>query len=266
MQRLKEFINDELQLNESLLVVGLLGAIATHFAIKAGKKTKKYCDNFWDWALGEKELSMTSASESLNEEKETKFDKNKVEPAQIEKDDILKKIIEKTEPESSEKNKKGFYVFQNLFKETPELAKINKAPYFANYVLFMDPGDKDHEDQKPNFYGMLGFSVKYWSVVAKKGKDEKIKEAANNYTKYMNIFAVQTDPKYAKAGLFDVYLETMKKAAKELHMNGITIKYGDNDKLSEVFKKYGFEKIEGLDGYMSLPLKDKKDEEKETTL
>lgn len=261
MIRLNQYINEELQINEGLLILCLLGAVATHFAVKAGKKCKKYGDNFWGWALGEKEISMSNASESLNESEDNKkkFDKSKVQPAQIEKDDILKKVIEKTEPESSEKSKKGFYVFQNLLKENPELGKINKAPYFANYVLFMDPGDKDHEDQKPNFYGMLGFSVKYWSVVAKKGKDEKIKEVAKNYTKYLNIFAVQSDPQYVKQGLFDIYLDTMKNAAKELHMDGITIKY-DNDKLVEVFKKYGFEKIEDLDNYMMLPLKVKKED------
>ena len=105
---------------------------------------------------------------------------------------------------------------------------------------------------------MLGFSIKYWNVVAKKGKDAKIKEAASKLTDYLNIFAVQTDPKYAKAGLFDVYLESMKKAVKELKMTGITIKYED-EALAEVFAKYGFKKIDDLDRYMILG--EKKEEE-----
>ena len=203
---------------------------------------------------------MSQASESLNEAKKQKFDKNNVMPQQIESPDILQKVIDKTGPKSTNKTKKGFYVFQQLLKEDSNFKKINKAPYFPNYVVFMDPGSEDNPDQKPNFYGMLGFSVKYWKVVSKKGKDEKIKEAASKLINYMNIFAVQTDPKYAKEGLFDIYLESMKKAVKELKMTGITIKYED-EALAEVFAKYGFKKIDDLEGYMILG-----EEKEETTL
>lgn len=259
MKHLNEYINEELQINE-FLVTALCAAVICHFTVKGLKKIRKYSNNFWDWATGEKNLSMSQASESLNEAKKQKFDKNNVMPQQIESPDILQKVIDKTGPKSTNKTKKGFYVFQQLLKEDSNFKKINKAPYFPNYVVFMDPGSEDNPDQKPNFYGMLGFSVKYWKVVSKKGKDEKIKEAASKLINYMNIFAVQTDPKYAKEGLFDVYLESMKKAVKELKMTGITIKYED-EALAEVFAKYGFKKIDDLEGYMILG-----EEKEETTL
>lgn len=259
MRHLNEYINEELQINE-FLVTALCAAVACHFTVKGLKKIRKYSDNFWGWATGEKDInmSMSQASESLNEAKKPKFDKDNIMPQQIEKEDILQKVIDKTGPKVTNKSKKGFYVFQQLLKEDSNFKKINKAPYFPNYVVFMDPGSEDNPDQKPNFYGMLGFSIKYWKVVAKKGKDEQIKEAASKLTDYLNIFAVQTDPKYAKAGLFDVYLESMKKAVKELKMTGITIKCEDDD-LAQVFAKYGFKKIEGLDDYMILG--EKKEEE-----
>ena len=266
MIRLNTYIKEELEvqpINEGLLLLCLCGAILSHFAIKGMKKASTYSRNFWDWALGEKNISMSmqSASESLNEDKTEKFDKKNVQPAQIDDPDILEKIIQKTEPANSKKSKKGFYVFQELLKDDSDFKKINKAPYFPNYVLFMDAGDKDHEDKKPNFYGMAGFSVRYWKQVSKKGKDENIKKAAKNYIKYLHVFAVQTDPQFAKQGLFDVYLETLKKAVKELKLEGITIKCED-DQLAETFKKYGFEKVDGLEHIMVLGDKnnDKKEE------
>ena len=53
--------------------------------------------------------------------------------------------------------------------------------------------------------------------------------------------------------MFEVYLEDMKKAVKEAKMEGLTIKYA-NDDIAKVFEKSGFKKIEGLDGYMVLTL------------
>ena len=98
--------------------------------------------------------------------------------------------------------------------------------------------------------------------MSKASKDQKLKEQAKNYSKYINIFAVQTDPQYAKQGLFDVYIEKMKDAVKETKMAGLTIK-GDNDKLIEVYKKAGFVPCEDLEGYMKLDLSKK---EEETTI
>lgn len=262
MKHINEYINEELQQINEFLLTALCAAVATHFTVKGLKKIRKYSNNFWDWATGEKDINMSmgQASESLNEAKKQKFDKNNVMPQQIESEDILQKVIDKTGPKVTNKSKKGFYVFQQLLKDDSNFKKINKAPYFPNYVVFMDPGSEDNREQKPNFYGMLGFSIKYWKVVSKKGKDEKVKEAASKLTDYLHIFAVQTDPKYAKAGLFDVYLESMKKALKELKMTGITIKYEDEE-LIPVFEKYGFKKIDGLDGYMILG--EKKEEQEQ---
>lgn len=255
MKHLNEYINEELQINESFLLMALCGAVALHFTVKGMKAIRKHAGNFWGWALGERNLSTQAAESNLeNNEPITeakKFDKSKVQPMQVPDEKVLGQLMDLLK--SDAKKKSGFYVFDNLFKETPELKKLNKNPYFANYVVFMDAGTSDNEDQKPNFYGMVGFSLKYWKVVAKKGKDEKIKEAASKLIKYINIFAVQTDKKYAKKGLFEVYLEDMKKAVKEAKMDGLTIKY-ETDELAEVFSKYGFEKIEGLDGYMQLTL------------
>ena len=261
MKHIKEYINEELQINEvltagAILLYALCGACALHFTVKGLKKISKVCGNFWDWAIGEKNVNVdvnTSAAESLENEEEQidekKFDKSKVQPMQIPNDDVLNRLMEKFK--SDAKKKKGFYVFDNLFKETPELKNINKKPYYPNYVVFMDAGSEDNEDEKPNFYGMLGFSLKYWNNIAKKGKDENIKEEASKLTKYINIFGVQTDKKYAKKGLFEIYLEDMKKAVKEIKYEGLTIKYEDDD-IAEVFAKYGFEKIDNLDGYMIL--------------
>ena len=267
MKHIKEYINEEINvidnpiINESLLLTALCGAVLLHFTVKGMKAIRKHAGNFWGWALGERNLG-TSAAESLEDEtemiEEKKFDKSKVQPMQIPDEKVLEQLMEKFK--SDAKKKQGFYVFDNLFKETPELKKLNKAPYFANYVVFLDAGSADNEDEKPNFYGMLGFSLKYWKVVAKKGKDEKIKEAASKLTKYINIFGVQTDKKYAKQGLFEVYLEDMKKAVKETKMEGLTIKY-ENDEIAEVFAKYGFEKIKDLDGYMILSSNKGSDEE-----
>ena len=246
------------------LIFCLGAAVLTHFSVKGAKKIKKYSNNFWDWAVGEKDINMSmGTSESQNNDVNTitedevkKIDKNNIQPMQIPSQDILQKIIDKSEPQDG---KKGLFIIQNVIKETPELAKINKAPYFPNYVVFMDPGSKDKEDIKPNFYGMLGFSQKYWSLVAKKGKTEEIKKFGKEHKAYMNIFVVQTDPRYAKQGLFDLYLENMKKAVKETKMEGLTIKC-ENEDLAKVYNKYGFEKCEDIEGYMILTTNKKKEE------
>ena len=249
---LNKYIYEELQeqnINESILLMCLCGAIATHFAVRGLKKVRKVSKGFWDWATGETKLT-TTAAESLNEEK--KFDKNKIEPAMIESADILDKVIKCTKAEA--KKKQGFYILDKLINDTPELKKINKAPYYPNYVIYMDAGSKENEDQRPTFYGVMGFSLKYWTAISKNSKDQKVQEAAKNYKKYINIFVCQTDPQYAKQGLFEVYLESMKNACKEAKMIGLTIK-ADNDKLVELFKSYGFKTIENLDGYMEISFK-----------
>ena len=263
MRHIKEYFNNEEvnpingYINESFLLLALCGAVALHFTVKGMKAIRKHASNFWGWALGEKNLQ-TTAAESLddrqniiNEDEEGKINKDNIQPMQVPDEKILDQLMETLK--SDAKKKQGFYVFDNLFNETPELKKINKAPYFANYVVFMDPGSDENKDEKPNFYGMLGFSLKYWKIVSKKGKTDEIKEAASKLIKYINIFAVQTDTKYAKQGLFEVYLEDMKKAVKETKMEGLTIKYA-NDDIAKVFEKSGFKKIEGLDGYMVLTL------------
>jgi len=269
MKQINEYLkeNNIVSINEMLtagiaFIAVLCGACALHFGIKLGRKITKYAGNFWDWAIGEKDidasLSMTSAKESLMES-EDKFDKSKVQPMQIDTAEHLQMVVDKSKPKMTKEGGKGFYIFQQLFKEDPEFKKLNKAPYYPNYVIFMDPGSEDNPNEKPNFYGMLGFSLKYWEVVAKKGKTEEIKNIGSEFKKYINIFAVQTDPQYAKQGLFEIYLESLKKACKEVKADGLTIKL-ENDDLSKVFEKYGFKKIEGLDKYMSLTLKKKKDE------
>lgn len=262
MRTLVEYINEkyEEQLNESLIMgalVCLCGAAALHFGVKLTKKVANGCNNFWGWALGEKEMSMQNASESLNEDKKEKFDKSKVQPMMIPSDDILEKVIEISEPKGG-KNKKGFYYFQELLKNEPDLKKLNKAPYFANYVSFMDAGSKDKPEVKPNFYGLLGFSLKFWAIQAKKAKDEEIKSFAKEHANFLHIFAVQTDPKFAKLGLFDVYIENMKKACKEANMEGITIKCDDED-LQKVYAKYGFSISESNKDYMLLTLNKKEE-------
>ena len=265
MKHIKEYFNDSYitPINESVLalcIVGLCGAIATHFAVRGTKKVRNNVEAFWKWACGDTKLT-TTAAESLNEaENQPKFDKSKVQPAMVDSEDTLKKVIEATKAES--KKKQGFYIFDALLKDTPQLSKINKAPYYPNYVIYMDAGSKDDESKRPNFYGIVGFSLKYWTVMSKASKDQKLKEQAKNYSKYINIFAVQTDPQYAKQGLFDVYIEKMKAAVKETKMSGLTIK-GDNDKLIEVYKKAGFVPCEDLEGYMKLDLAKK---EEETTI
>lgn len=252
MKNLSTYINEELKIHESLslavayMIYALCGACALHFTVKGLKKINKVCTSFWNWAIGE-----TSIGESLEDviEEGKKFDKSKVQPMQVPNDEILEKLMDKFK--SDAKKKKGFYVFDNLFKDNPELKNINKKPFYPNYVVFMDAGSSENEDVKPNIYGMLGFSLKYWKTISKKSKDEKTKEAAEKLIKYINIFGVQTDKKYGKQGLFEVYLEDMKKAVKEVKYEGLTIKY-DNDEIAEVFAKYGFEKINDLDGYMIL--------------
>jgi len=254
----QEYVKEELEqpINEDLILFGLMTAVLTHFGVRAGKKVMKHLNNFWDWACGEKKLTTTAVNDSLLEgNDEPKFDKNKAQPAMVDSEETLQKVIEATK--ALAKKKQGFYIFDELLKETPELKNINKAPYFPNYVIFMDAGDKDNEDQKPNFYGILGFSLKYWKTMAKKSKDQKIKEAAKKYTKYINIFAVQTEPKYAKQGLFEVYINSMKKAVKEAKMDGLTIK-GDNKDLNKLYEKYGFKTCDDLEGYMALTLNEKK--------
>lgn len=257
MKSIREYCKENITpINESLLVSVifiLCAACALHFGIKIGRAICKKLNDFWDWALAEKDISMRFES------KEEKFDKKKVQPMQIDKPDILEKVIAKTEPKTTKKGGKGFYIFNDLLKDDPDLKKINKAPYYPNYVVFMDAGDEKNPDIRPNFYGMLGFSIKYWKVVSKKGKTDDIKKVAAEHKNFINIFAVQTDPQYAKQGLFEVYLEALKKAVKETKMEGLTIKC-DDDKLTEIFEKYGFKKIDNLKGYLSLPLKEKKDE------
>lgn len=260
MRNISEFCKERIiPINEVLgaVLVVLCAAAALHFTVKGTRKVVKCVGDFWDWALGEKDVNMSV--ESLNEGEE-KLDKSKVQPMQVDKEDVLVKVIEKTEPKVTKNGGKGFYVFQKLLKEDSNFNKINKAPYYPNYVVFMDAGSKDKPNEKPNFYGMLGFSMKYWKAVAKKGKTEEIKKAASEFKNHISIFAVQTDPQYAKQGLFEVYLEALKKAVKEAKMDGLTIKYED-DKLAETFEKYGFKKIENLKGYMSLSMKEKKDKE-----
>lgn len=259
MKSIKEYINEHL-INESILIAGLAclcGAAALHFGVKLTKKVANHSSNFWGWALGEKEMKIQNASESLNEDKKEKFDKSKVQPMMIPSDDILDKVIKVSEAKGG-KNKKGFYYFQELLKNEPDLKKLNKAPYFPNYVSFMDAGSKDKPDVKPNFYGLLGFSLKFWEVQSKKAKDEEIKSFAKEHANFLHIFAVQTDPKFAKLGLFDVYIENMKKACKEAKMEGITIKCDDED-LQKVYAKYGFSISESNKNYMLLTLNKKEE-------
>ncbi len=256
MKRLNDFINENLQINESFLLMALCGAVACHFAVKGLKSINKHMNNFWNWALEGDSLTnenkINQLSNFISEDKNEKIDKNNIQPMQIPNEKVLDKLMEKLKADA--KKKKGFYVFDKLFQENPELKTLNKAPYFANYVVFMSPGSNDDEDEKPNFYGMLGFSLKYWKVVAKKGKNDNIKSKAAELKKYINIFAVQTDSKYAKQGLFELYIEQMKKAVKEAKMDGLTIKYS-NDDIAKVFEKSGFSKINDLDGYMKLDIK-----------
>ena len=264
MIRLDQYIKEELEnnqpINESLILFGLMTAVLMHFGIRAGKKVSKCVQDFWDWACGDTKLTTTAVNDSLLEsEDEPKFDKKKALPAMVDTEDTLQKVIEATK--AIAKKKRGFYIFDELLKDQPELKKINKAPYFPNYVIFMDAGDKDNEKKRPNFYGIVGFSLKYWKVMSKKAKDQKLKEQASNYINYINIFAVQTEPKYAKQGLFEVYVESMKKAVKEAKMEGLTIK-GDNEDLNKIYEKYGFKKCDDLDGYMALTLREKDEDEK----
>jgi len=273
MIRLNEYIKEELEndiqpINESLILYGLLTAVLVHFGIRVGKKVTNAVKNFWDWVCDDKRIDVTmktpnesliSYTNNINEvKKEINFDKSKAQPALIDTEETFEKVLQAVKIVS--KRKKGFYIFDDLLKDQPELKKINKAPYFPNYALFLDAGDKDNENKRPNFYGIVGFSLKYWKVMSKKSKDQKLKEQASNYKNYINIFAVQTEPKYAKQGLFEVYIESMKKAVKEAKMEGLTIK-GDNEDLNKIYEKYGFKKCDDLEGYMALTLKEK-DEDK----
>lgn len=255
MKRLKEYIEEDAQINEAILtniIFCLCVCVTVRYSVKLTRKLLGGIRKFWDWVIGDNVSESVSIYDS-------KFDKSKVLPMQITDQKILDSIFDITKTKKAKKNNDstGFFKFLELLEEQPELKKLNKPPYYPNYVMFMDA--KTDDDKRPNFYGMLGFSLKYWEQVAKKGKDEKIKNIGEEYKDYINIFAVQTNPEFAKQGLLDVYLNNMKKAVKETHKSGLTIKY-DNEDLIKVFEKYGFVKIEDIDNYMYLPLKEKKEE------
>ena len=104
---------------------GLCSAIATHFSVRGAKKVRSNVEGFWKWACGETKLTTTTA-ESLNEsENQPKFDKSKVQPAMVDSEDTLKKVIEATKAES--KKKQGFYIFDALLKDTPQLSKEHSS-------------------------------------------------------------------------------------------------------------------------------------------
>ena len=262
MKSIQQYINEHYQINESFVIAGLwclCAAAALHFGVKLTRKIANVCDDFWGWAVGDKEITMQTARESLNESnitKEDKFDKSKVQPMQIPDEKILDKVIAISEPKGG-KNKKGFYYFNTLLKEQPELKKLNKQPYYPIYVAFMDAGSEDKPEERPNFYGLVGFSMKYWGLQIKKGKTNEIKQFAKQHSKYMHIFAVQTDPKFAKLGLLDVYIENLKKACTINKLNGITIHCVD-DELRKVYERYKFVMSDLDNEYMVLTLNDKK--------
>lgn len=265
MKSIQQYINEHLQINESLLggaLWVLCGAAALHFGIKLCRKVVNVITDFWDWALADKDIGFQSAKESLNENNvtiEDKFDKSKVQPMQIPDVKILDKIIALSEPKGG-KNKKGFYYFNNLLKEQPELKAMNKQPYYANYVAFMDAGSADKPEQKPNFYGLVGFSLKYWQMMIKRGKTPEEKNIAKQYAKYMHIFAVQTEPKFAKLGLLDVYIQNLKQACKSNKLNGITIYCADED-LQKVYERYDFVVSDENKEIMVLHINKKKDKQ-----
>jgi hypothetical protein len=234
----------------------LLAGLISRYTIKGINGAAKTLDGFWDWVTGK------PMRESLNEELDDtlKFDKNDVKPVQIIRTDVLEKVIAMSEPKSG-KNKKGFYYFNNLLKEHPELKKINKGPYFAMYCAFMGGITKD-DNKKPDLYGLVGFSIKFWEMQIKKAKTTEAKEFAEKHKDYINIFAVQTDPKYAKNGLLEIYLNSMKSAVKETHMTGLTI-YCEDPEMQQVYERYGFEKTNNPQ-YMSMKLFNKKNKDEKT--
>lgn len=229
----------------------LLAGVVCRYTVKGVNGAAKTLDSFWDWVTGK------PIRESINEKlDDTKtFNKNDVQPVQIVKPEVLEKVIEMSEPKSG-KNKKGFYYFNNLLKESPELKKINKGPYYPMYCAFFAGITKD-SNKRPTLLGLVGFSLKYWETQIKRGKTEDIKEFASKYSDYINIFAVQTDPKYAKNGLLEVYINNLKEAVKEKKMSGLTI-YCEDPEMENVYTRYGFEKTEN-EQYMVLKLNDNKD-------
>lgn len=203
--------------------------------------------------------SLSNYVETINEEKVKVKD---IYPMQILNKDILQKIVDTSNPKAPAKDKggKGLYAFAELLKKESALLDIGKKPLVPIYVCFMSNEGKDPKDSK--FYGIAGFSVNYFTTKNKAVVSEIDEDILKQMKGFLHILIWQTDPEYAKAGLAKTYVETLKKAAKELNAPAITIKKVD-DKVNELYKGLGFKEHDKLKDYLLLPLKQNKKENNE---
>lgn len=251
MKSFNTYISDD-NINESLLLACLTGyfvswGIRNTFKAAEGIRDESETLTFiWQTLF---ENNMNNEKPLLEEEgepkKKIKLTKDKIKPIQIPDDKILRQAIEATKPSLSKDGKSGtgLYTIAGKIKENDDFGHIDKKPYYINYAAFVT------EDKQ--ICGMFGFSNKFWLATLKKSDNEDIKKLAKKYQKALHIFDMQICPEFEEDVIYDVVWETFEKMIKELKISTITIHYDDKNEL-DIYKKHGFEEIEGSKEYLVL--------------
>lgn len=252
MKSFNDYVYQE-NINESLLL-GCLGGYLASWGIrntfKAAEDIRDQSETLqfiWKTLFESDENKELPLLEAEGEEKKKiKLTKDKIKPVQIPDDKILKQAIEATNPTISKDGKSGtgLYTIAGKIKENDDFAHIDKKPYYVNYAAFVTADKK--------ICGMFGFSVKFWQAILKDDKsDEKVKALAKKYRKALHIFDMQICPEFEEDVIYEVVWDTFEKIIKELKISTITIHYDNKEEL-DIYKKHGFEEIEGTKEYLVL--------------
>jgi len=256
MKSFNDYIHQE-NINESLLL-GCLGGYFVSWGIrntfKAAESIKDRSETLhfiWTTLFENNESNELPLLEDEEQKKKIKLTKDKIKPIQIPDDNILKQAIAATKPSISKDGKSGtgLYTIVGKIKDNDDFAHIDKKPYYVNYAAFVT------EDKQ--ICGMFGFSIKFWQAILKDSKsDEKIKALAKKYRKSLHIFDMQICPEFEEDVIYEVVWDIFDKMIKELKVSTITIHYDNKEEL-DIYKKHGFEEIEGTKEYLVLIKKQK---------
>jgi hypothetical protein len=252
MKSFNEYIVYEENINESLILNCLAGAFVawgiksffkTAESIKDSSETLQF---IWKTVFENNNDNEQPLLEEEEPKKKIKLTKDKIKAIQIPDEKILKQAIEATKPSLSKDGKSGtgLYTIAGKIKDNADFGKIDKKPYYINYAAFVT------EDRQ--ICGMFGFSIKFWHAMLKKDDaDKKVKELAKKYQKALHIFDMQICPEFEEDVVYEVVWDTFEKIIKELKISTITIHYDSKEEL-DIYKKHGFEEIEGTKEYLVL--------------
>ena len=264
MISLSEYINEQLitdtnssnekPVNEMLLTCLVWGA-AIGLGLKVLRGLKNGVSACWDTILGDELKRWESLDDDKNiiNEARKKISSKDLFALQIPDDNILRKVIEKTKPKEgrSTKTGHGLWTLAKKLDEEKELWKVNKGKIAPQYAAIIKKESND-------IVGIFGFSAAYWHN-KKKSNNQKDKEFAKEYEKYIHIIDIDICPEYDIDSIDDFVWKTIFDVQKELKTKGITIWSDDTDEQKE-YKLKGFENVQGHNNLMFCNNKDYKEE------